>query len=131
MEYVGFGADRVDVSPVSQASIREKFDSIEYLPTILYKNASRYKNLRTIRDDNGNVYHESWVQKTIDKSADDEYFTVTETEENRLDIVIAKDDINFLCKMLLAGVSKYGFSSNFPSIISASILLELIAKVKP
>ena len=44
MEYVGFGADRVDVSPVSQASIREKFDSIEYLPTILYKNASRYKN---------------------------------------------------------------------------------------
>ena len=90
MEYVGFGADRVDVSPVSQASLREKFDSIEYLPTILYKNASRYKNLRTIRDDNGNVYHESCVQKTIDKSADDEYFTVTETEENRLDIVATK-----------------------------------------
>lgn len=90
MEYVGYSYDKTNVSPISQASIRENFGGIEYLPTILYKNASRYKNLRTIQDNNGNIYHESWVQKTIDKSADDEYFTVTEIEENRLDIVATK-----------------------------------------
>ena len=90
MEYIGYSADRLNVSPTSEASLREDFGGIEYLSTVLYKNASRYKNLRTIQDTNGNIYHESWVQKTIDKSADDEYFTVTETEENRLDIVSTK-----------------------------------------
>lgn len=90
MEYVGYSYDKTNVSPISQASIRENFGGIEYLPTILYKNASRYKSLRTIQDNNGNIYHESWVQKIVDKSADDEYFTVTEIEENRLDIVATK-----------------------------------------
>lgn len=87
MEYVGYSYDKTSVSPISQASIRENFGGIEYLPTILYKNASRYKNLRTIQDNNGNIYHESWVQKIVDKSSDDEYFTVSENEENRLDII--------------------------------------------
>ena len=87
MEYIGYSYDKTSVSPISQASIRENFGGIEYLPTILYKNASRYKNLRTIQDNNGNIYHESWVQKIVDKSSDDEYFTVSENEENRLDII--------------------------------------------
>lgn len=90
MEYVGYGADRINVSPENQAALRERFSSIEYLPTILYKNASRYKGLRTIQADDGKIYHESWVQKTVDQSADDEYFVVTEIEENRLDIISTK-----------------------------------------
>ena len=36
-----------DVSPSYLENAREHFTSIEYLPKVLYKNASRYKNLRT------------------------------------------------------------------------------------
>lgn len=87
MNYTEYSAKKVDVSPAFLAEIREHFDSIEYLPPITYKNASRYKNLRTIQDKDGNIYHESWFQKYVDHSSDDIYYVVTNDEENRLDII--------------------------------------------
>lgn len=75
-----------DVSPAYLSQEREKFTSIEYQGRIAYKNASRYKNLRTIQnEDDGKIFHESWFQKVIDHSSDDTYHTVTSDEKNRLD----------------------------------------------
>jgi hypothetical protein len=82
-----YSVERSNVSPSSLAGTREYFDSIEYLSPIVYKNASRYSKLRTIQDDDGKIYHETWFQKVIDKSSDDKYYTVTEDTENRLDVI--------------------------------------------
>lgn len=77
-----------DVSPEYLAQAREIFNDIEYLPKVNYKNTSRYKNLRTIRDNETNkVHHESWFQKFVDYTDEDMYYTVTMETENRLDII--------------------------------------------
>lgn len=77
-----------DVSPEYLAQNREIFTDIEYLPKVYYKNTSRYKNLRTIQDnESGKLHHESWFQKFVDYSDEDEYYTVTMETENRLDII--------------------------------------------
>lgn len=83
-----FTTGQADVSPAYLDEIREKFPEMTYLPKVVYRNNCRYKNLRTIQDpDTGKIYHESWSQKFIDKSADDQYFTVSKAEEGRLDII--------------------------------------------
>ena len=84
-----FTYKRNAVSPPYLAGIRDHFEPLEYLPPIIYKNASRYKNLRTLRDtETGKVHHESWSQQAIPiSSSDDEYITVTLETENRLDIL--------------------------------------------
>lgn len=87
MEVNNYSYSKLDVSPSILSDIREHFSGIEYMSPILYKNNSRYKNIRTIQDDDGNIYHESWVQQTVDKSSSDEYYIVTEQSENRLDII--------------------------------------------
>lgn len=76
------------VSPSYIANIRDVYYGIEYLPSVEYKNACRYKNLRTIQDDiTKNIHHESWNQVGIVKSREDTYYTVTNADENRLDII--------------------------------------------
>ena len=87
MEVNNYSYSKLDVSPSRLSDIREHFSGIEYMSPILYKNNSRYKNIRTIQDDEGNIYHESWIQQTVDKSSNDEYYIVTEQSENRLDII--------------------------------------------
>ena len=85
-----FSIRRYDVSPTYFAEAREYFKELEYYPSINYKNVSRYRNLRTLMDTDGKIYHESWNQKFVDYSDGDQYFTVTKVEENRLDIVSQK-----------------------------------------
>ena len=85
-----FSIRRYDVSPTYFAEAREHFKELEYYPSINYKNVSRYRNLRTLMDTDGKIYHESWNQKFVDYSDGDQYFTVTKVEENRLDIVSQK-----------------------------------------
>lgn len=76
------------VSPAYLAHEREVFRTVNYQSTVKYKNACRYKNLRTIQDETtGKIYHESWDQKFVDRSKNDQYFVVTLVEENRLDII--------------------------------------------
>ena len=87
MEVNNYSYSKLDVSPSRLSDIREHFSGIEYMSPILHTNNSRYKNIRTIQDDEGNIYHESWVQQTVDKSSNDEYYIVTEQSENRLDII--------------------------------------------
>lgn len=76
-----------NVSPAKLSETREKFSSIEYKSKVIYSNASRYGNLRTIQDEDGKIYHESWFQKVVDYSSEDTYHTVTIQDENRLDII--------------------------------------------
>ena len=87
MEVNNYSYSKLDVSPSRLSDIREHFSGIKYMSPILYKNNSRYKNIRTIQDNEGNIYHESWIQQTVDKSSNDEYYIVTEQSENRLDII--------------------------------------------
>lgn len=76
------------VSPPYLAEFKDYYEPLEYLPTVAYKNASRYKNLRTIKDEEtGKIHHESWNQQAIPLSSDDVYVTVTNETENRLDII--------------------------------------------
>ena len=76
-----------NVSPASLSEVREHFTGIEYKNKIVYSNASRYCNLRTIQDEDGKIYYESWFQKVVDYSSEDTYHTVTLKDENRLDII--------------------------------------------
>ena len=77
-----------NLSPDYLAGVREIFTTIEYQPKIIYKNASRYKNQRTIKDTLTNkIYHESWDKQYIRISPEDSYFTVTNVEIGRLDII--------------------------------------------
>ena len=76
------------VSPSYLEDLREVFYPLQYYVPKNYKNNSRYTNLRRLYDEEKGVYyHESWNQKFIDESAEDNFFTVTESEENRLDLV--------------------------------------------
>ena len=82
---------RFNVSPAYIAESREKFIPMEFLSPKQYKNACRYKNLRRIQDpETKNIYHETWFQKIIDKSNEDQYFTVSIAEQGRLDIIASK-----------------------------------------
>lgn len=83
-----YSIQRDKVSPSRLSEIREKFDSVNYLSTITYKNASRYGYLRTIQDSStGKIFHESWFQKVVDRTAEDSYYVVTLETANRLDAV--------------------------------------------
>lgn len=76
------------VSPGYLQQSREKFLPLQYLTPALYKNASRYKNIRRIRDEETKkVFHETWIQKIVDFSDDDIYYTVTIEDANRLDMI--------------------------------------------
>ena len=90
MKKAEFLTDLINVSPAYLAGGREHFKDIEYQRRVNYKNVSRYGYLRTIQDDNGNIYHESWYQKVVDLSPDDQYIIVSKDEENRLDIIAQK-----------------------------------------
>lgn len=76
-----------ELSPTYLEHVREIFNEVEYIGKVQYKNASRYKNLRTIQSDTGKIYHETWFQKFIDYSSEDQYHTVTLDEVGRLDII--------------------------------------------
>lgn len=82
---------RFNVSPAYIAESREKFIPMEFLSPKQYTNACRYKNLRRIQDpETKNIYHETWFQKIIDKSNEDQYFTVSIAEQGRLDTIANK-----------------------------------------
>jgi len=77
-----------NLSPDYMAGIREIYSTVDYGPKVIYKNASRYKNLRTIQDPLTNkIHHESWDRQYIRTSSEDGYFTVTNVEIGRLDII--------------------------------------------
>lgn len=79
---------RTNISPNYLSEERDLFEMRPYEDPIQYFNACRYKNLRTLRDeDTGRIFHENWTQKFIDFSSEDQYYTVTKSEENRLDII--------------------------------------------
>lgn len=80
-----------NLSPDYLAGIREVYSTVEYLPKIVYKNASRYKNLLTIQDKLTNkIHHESWDKQIVMTTPEDSYFTVTNVEEGRLDIIASR-----------------------------------------
>lgn len=79
---------RLNVSPRSIAGLRTKFLPLDYLNPRVYSNASRYKNLRRIlNEEDKKIYHETWVQKTIDESNEDLYIVTDISNANRLDIL--------------------------------------------
>lgn len=79
---------RFNVSPAYLDDLREIFTARPYLKPRLYNNACRYKNVRTLQnEDDGKIYHENWIPKYIPESNEDQYFTVTISEKDRLDIV--------------------------------------------
>lgn len=83
-----FTYERSDLSPAYLAETREYFEQLEYLPTVSYSNACRYKNLRTLKDEEtGKIHHESWSQQVIEETTEDTYVTVTNETENRLDMI--------------------------------------------
>lgn len=83
-----YAVKRQNVSPKSLEEIREKFYMKEYESPIHYRNVSRFKNVRTVRDSQtGKLYHENINTPYIMESSQDQIFTVTTVEENRLDII--------------------------------------------
>lgn len=67
---------------------RPKYTMRPYEEPVMYRNNSRYRNIRTLRDSETNrLYHENINTTIIPDSSDDQYFTVSIVEENRLDII--------------------------------------------
>ena len=88
MSEIKYIIKRYNVSPEYLSEGREEFKQREYLNPIIYKNDSRYKNLRTLYDENRKVIvHENWNKFSIPKSSQDKYYTVDMVTENRLDII--------------------------------------------
>lgn len=85
---VRFTIRNENISPAYLAQFREKFYDIEYLSPRVYKDISRYKNVRRIQDEStGKVYHETMNQYLVDESKDDIIFEVNVETENRLDMI--------------------------------------------
>lgn len=79
---------RHNISPVYLSEVREVFYHPEFFEPKVYKNNSRYSHLRRLYDSERAKYvHENPRQQYIRLSDEDEYYTITEQEENRLDIV--------------------------------------------
>ena len=77
-----------NMSPDYMAGYRDVFISLKYLPQVIYKNESRYKNFRTLKDLKRNkIHHESALRYYIPQTDADEFYTVTEGDAGRLDII--------------------------------------------
>lgn len=75
-------------SPTYLQQYRRIYTERQYGNPVIYTNNSRYTNVRTLTDeDTGNVYHENWIQKFIDRDSNDSYMTVSIREKDRLDII--------------------------------------------
>lgn len=83
-----FEIRKYNVSPTYLAEVREIFYHPAYYEPKTYTNNSRYSNLRRLFDkERGKYFHENWIKKTLSVSNEDEYFTVTKSEEDRLDLI--------------------------------------------
>lgn len=88
MSNIAYEVKRNNVSPEYISGVREVFEHPTYYEPKRYPNVSRYSSLRRLKDtESGKYYHENWIQKFIKVSAEDQYYTVTLYEKNRLDIV--------------------------------------------
>lgn len=77
-----------NISPAYLAQFREKFYDIEYMSPRVYKDTSRYKNVRQIQDEStGKIYHETVNQHFIDESNEDVTYVVNVETTNRLDLI--------------------------------------------
>lgn len=77
-----------EISPAYLAQFREIFEDLEYHEPRVYKDVSRYKNVRTIRDkDTSKEYHETMNQYTVEKAETESTYIVGVETENRLDLV--------------------------------------------
>ena len=79
---------RYNVSPQYLEEMREEFTMRSYLKPRQYVNNSRYTKIRRLQDEEtGKIYNENWIAQTIDKSSEDQFYVVTMSEEDRLDII--------------------------------------------
>lgn len=83
-----YSVKRRSVFTFHDQTLREVFTAKEYENPVSYENNCRYKNVRTLRDEDTNkLYHEIINTPEIVQSENDDYYTVTLDEENRLDII--------------------------------------------
>lgn len=79
------------VSPIYLAEIRRKFYFVDYYPPATYSTLSRYKDIRRIKIDdedyNYPLLHETFYDFKIPESSSDTYYTVSDVEAGRLDII--------------------------------------------
>ena len=88
MSNIKYSIKRYSVSPEYLSETRTIYKQREYLNPIIYKNDSRYKNLRTLyNEDRKVIVHENWNKVSIPISDQDNYYIVDMLTENRLDII--------------------------------------------
>ena len=77
-----------NISPAYLAQFREVFEDLNYLSPRIYKDVSRYKNVRQIQDkETAKIYHETMNQYTVAKAEEETTYIVGVETENRLDLV--------------------------------------------
>lgn len=85
---ITYKVKRLNVSPDFVSELREEFQQRKYMKPINYSNNSRYKNLRTLFDEERKVIvHENWNPLFVTEANTDTFYTVTLDTENRLDII--------------------------------------------
>lgn len=88
MSEIKYTIKRYNVSPEYLSETRRVYKQRKYLKPIIYKNDSRYKNLRTLYNEERKVIvHENWNKVSIPRSSQDKYYTVEMVSENRLDMI--------------------------------------------
>ena len=88
MSEIKYTIKRYNVSPEYLSETRRVYKQRKYLKPVIYKNDSRYKNLRTLyNEDRKVIVHENWNKVSIPRSSQDKYYTVEMVSENRLDMI--------------------------------------------
>lgn len=77
-----------NISPAYLAQFREVFEDLDYHDPRIYKDVSRYKNVRQIQDkETAKMYHETMNQYFVEPAEKESTYIVGVETENRLDLV--------------------------------------------
>lgn len=83
----GYTMYSAPVSPSYLAEIRRKFYLPDYHSPAYYDHLSRYENIRTIKNNDNKLVHETFFNYSINERPEEKHFTVSSRNENRLDII--------------------------------------------
>lgn len=83
----GYTMYSAPVSPSYLAEIRRKFNLPDYHKPTYYDHLSRYENIRTIKNEDNKLIHETYYNYKINERDEEKYYTVTNKSESRLDII--------------------------------------------
>lgn len=83
----GFTMYKQPISPSYLAWMRKEYKFPDYHDPAYYQMLSRYKNVRTIKNEDNRIVHETMNNYKIPEYSEEKRYTVSNKFQNRLDII--------------------------------------------